>query len=118
MMALMSVLGTFESAIAALIWEGERMSVWKPNPNVTLLASLYGIKSPVYLSMFSPLKLVITAIISSVAMSEELYVGRVVGAATIIIGISIVLWGKMRDGEQMSPVDAMADDVSIYVSAT
>jgi len=41
----------------------------------------------------------------------------IVGAAIIIVRISIVLWGKMVDGEQMSQVDSMEDGDSMEFEA-
>ncbi|VVA96660.1 unnamed protein product [Arabis nemorensis] len=55
-------------------------------------------KGPVFVSIFNPVNLIATAIISSIVLAEQMFVGRIIGAFVILIGISFVLWGKM--GEQ------------------
>ncbi|KAL5537555.1 hypothetical protein UlMin_042916 [Ulmus minor] len=57
---------------------------------------------PVFSVMFTPLCTVITAIISVVFLHENLYVGSLVGAFAVIIGLYVVLWGKAEDLEQIN----------------
>ncbi|CAA7037267.1 unnamed protein product [Microthlaspi erraticum] len=112
--ALICIMGTIGSTFTACIWERNTPKAWKIRPDVALLASLYGgcfsaatvyllswmvkKKGPVFVSIFNPLNLIATAVISSVVLSEQLFVGRIIGSFVIILGISSVLWGKM--GEQ------------------
>lgn len=100
------------STVTALIWERNKLKALKLHPNVTVLASLGDVSQQQRftllggwhrrrVSIFNPINLIATAVISSVVLSEQMFVGRIIGAFVIIIGISFVLWGKM--GEQTTP---------------
>ncbi|XP_076897232.1 WAT1-related protein At2g39510-like [Bidens hawaiensis] len=55
------------------------------------------VKGPVFVTAFSPLSMVIVAILGSIALSEKLNLGRVVGAVVIVTGLYLVIWGKAND---------------------
>ncbi|KAJ1700414.1 hypothetical protein LUZ63_000193 [Rhynchospora breviuscula] len=55
------------------------------------------VRGPVYCAMFSPLSTVITIILASVTLHEELHLGSLIGAVAIIGGLYVVLWGKTED---------------------
>ncbi|CAN8230621.1 unnamed protein product [Cochlearia groenlandica] len=111
--ALICSIGAVLSSVTALIWERNNTRAWRIYPDVTLLASLYGgcfsaitvyvvgwlakKRGPVFVSIFIPINLIVTAIISSFILLENMFVGRIIGAFVIIFGISSVLWGKMGD---------------------
>ncbi|XP_030935002.1 WAT1-related protein At4g30420-like isoform X1 [Quercus lobata] len=54
-------------------------------------------RGPLFSAMFNPLCTVITTIIASVFLQEELYTGSLLGAFAVIIGLYVVLWGKAED---------------------
>ncbi|KDP23359.1 hypothetical protein JCGZ_23192 [Jatropha curcas] len=54
-------------------------------------------KGALYVSVFSPLLLVIVAVLSWALLREKLYVGTVVGSALIVAGLYAVLWGKDKE---------------------
>ncbi|RWW29539.1 hypothetical protein GW17_00005936 [Ensete ventricosum] len=64
-------------------------------------------KGPVFASAFSPLMMIIVAIMGSFILAEKIYLGgsstsfsslcRVVGAALIVAGLYFVLWGKHKE---------------------
>ncbi|KAI3910730.1 hypothetical protein MKW92_041314 [Papaver armeniacum] len=57
-------------------------------------------RGPLYVSMFSPLLLVIAAVLGWAILDEKLCVGgSVVGSALIVIGLYAVLWGKRKEME-------------------
>ncbi|KAG6476780.1 hypothetical protein ZIOFF_066028 [Zingiber officinale] len=60
----------------------------------TLLGWCIMKKGPVYASVFNPLSLVLVAILSSFLLSEELYLGCLLGSGLIVLGLYLVLWGK------------------------
>nr|GMD57567.1 WAT1-related protein At2g39510-like isoform X2 [Ipomoea batatas] len=66
---------------------------------------IYGIimkvKGPVFVTAFNPLSMVLVAIIGSFVLSEKLYMGRVLGAVIVLVGLYLVIWGKSND--QTSP---------------
>ncbi|KAM7481827.1 hypothetical protein LguiB_006410 [Lonicera macranthoides] len=59
-------------------------------------------KGPLYVSVFSPLLLVIVAVLSWALLREKIYVGTIVGSILIVMGLYGVLWGKKKE---MEPIE-------------
>ncbi|XP_059313342.1 WAT1-related protein At1g09380-like isoform X2 [Lycium ferocissimum] len=57
-------------------------------------------KGPLYVSVFYPLMLIITAVLSWALLREKLYVGTVVGSFLTVVGFYGVLWGKDKEKSQ------------------
>jgi hypothetical protein len=55
---------------------------------------------PVFASAFSPLMMIIVAVMGSFILSEQIYLGGVVGAALIVVGLYSVLWGKHKETQE------------------
>ncbi|KAF7847479.1 hypothetical protein BT93_L2915 [Corymbia citriodora subsp. variegata] len=64
-------------------------------------------KGPLYTAVFSPLLLVITAILSWALLQEKLTVGILVGSTLIIAGLYSVLWGKDKEAKQAKIAEEM-----------
>ncbi|PIN04068.1 hypothetical protein CDL12_02259 [Handroanthus impetiginosus] len=111
--ALVCFLGTLQSAAVTFVME-HRPHAWAIGFDMNLLAAAYaGIVSssiayyvqgrvmqkrgPVFVTAFSPLMMIIVAIMGSFILAEKIYVGGVVGAILIVIGLYSVLWGKYKD---------------------
>ncbi|XP_016434443.2 WAT1-related protein At2g39510-like [Nicotiana tabacum] len=58
---------------------------------------IMNVKGPVFVTAFNPLNMVIVAILGSFILSEQLNLGRVVGAAVIVIGLYLVIWGTTKE---------------------
>ncbi|OMO96960.1 Drug/metabolite transporter [Corchorus olitorius] len=112
--ALICLVGTIEGSVVALAMEGFNSAVWSIHLDAKLLAAAYsgiicsGIayyvqgvimktRGPVFVTAFNPLSMVIVAILGSIVLSEIMYLGRVIGAIVIVIGLYLVLWGKSKD---------------------
>ncbi|MCD7447492.1 hypothetical protein HAX54_030358 [Datura stramonium] len=54
-------------------------------------------KGPLYVSMFNPLLLVISAFLSWILLREKLYLGVVVGSIIVVAGLYGFLWGKKME---------------------
>ncbi|PKA49984.1 WAT1-related protein [Apostasia shenzhenica] len=54
-------------------------------------------KGPVFASAFSPLSLIITFILGSIVLAEQINLGMVLGAAIMLTGLYSLLWGKTKD---------------------
>ncbi|KAE9589954.1 putative EamA domain-containing protein [Lupinus albus] len=108
------LLGSLEGAVVAMIMERGNPSVWFVKWDIKLVAIIYsGIvgsglayyvqgvvmqtKGPVFVTAFSPLCMVIVAIMSSIILAEQLFLGRVIGAIIIVLGLYLVVWGKSKD---------------------
>ncbi|GAU34703.1 hypothetical protein TSUD_29440 [Trifolium subterraneum] len=108
------LLGTIEGAAVASIMEWGRPSVWSIKWDMRLLSTLYtGIfcsglayylqgvvmkaRGPVFVTAFSPLCMVIVAIMGYFLLAEQMFLGRVIGAFIICLGLYLVVWGKSKD---------------------
>ncbi|PON99536.1 Plant-drug/metabolite exporter [Trema orientale] len=49
---------------------------------------------PVFVSLYFPLQTLLVAVIASLFLDEEFYVGGIIGALLIISGLYLVVWGK------------------------
>ncbi|XP_041994179.1 WAT1-related protein At1g09380-like [Salvia splendens] len=110
---LISIMGSIQGIVYALCIERD-MSMWKLGWNITLFTAAYmGIvasglmwvfimscvrmRGPLYVSIFNPLLLVLVAIAGCLFLQEKLYLGSVLGAVVIVIGLYLVLWGKDKE---------------------
>ncbi|CAL5356677.1 unnamed protein product [Camellia sinensis] len=114
---LVCFMGTLQSIAVTFVME-HRPSVWTIGWDMNLLAAAYaGIVSssiayyvqglvmkkrgPVFVTSFSPLMMIIVAIMGSFILAEKIYVGGVLGAVLIVIGLYSVLWGKYKEYKEM-----------------
>eukprot|EP01018_Ginkgo_biloba_P023552 Gb_28148 [translate_table: standard] len=58
-------------------------------------------RSPLFVTMFSPLLLIIVAVMSSIILDDKLHLGSVVGSVLIVAGFYAVLWGKGKEMEKI-----------------
>ncbi|KAK8596679.1 hypothetical protein V6N13_001285 [Hibiscus sabdariffa] len=52
---------------------------------------------PVFVAVYQPVQTLVVAIMASVALGEEFYLGGVIGAVLIIAGLYLVLYGKSEE---------------------
>ncbi|CAI9296007.1 unnamed protein product [Lactuca saligna] len=112
--ALVCMMGTLEGSILALVVEKTNASIWSIDWDIKLFATVYGgimcsgcayyisgvvmqERGPVFVTAFSPLGMVIIAILGSSILAENLNLGSVVGAVVIVVGLYLVIWGKSKD---------------------
>ncbi|XP_057974111.1 WAT1-related protein At4g08290-like isoform X2 [Malania oleifera] len=110
---LICVMGTVQSAALAVVVE-RHPSAWSIGWNSRLLAPLYtGVVSsavtyyvqglvmktrgPVFVTAFNPLCMVIVAALGTIILAETLYLGSIIGAIIIAVGLYCVAWGKSKD---------------------
>ncbi|KAH9773450.1 WAT1-related protein [Citrus sinensis] len=103
-----------QSAILCLVMERD-LSSWSLKPGVRLVAVLYSAvfgsafqvgvctwclhrTGPVFVAMFKPLGVVISAAVGTIFLGETVYLGRFIGAAVIFTGFYSVMWGKAKEG--------------------
>ncbi|XP_055808198.1 WAT1-related protein At5g07050-like [Solanum dulcamara] len=114
--ALVCFMGTLQSIAVTLVME-HKPSAWAIGFDMNLLAAAYaGIVSsslayyvqglvmekrgPVFVTAFSPLMMIIVAIMGSFILSEKIYLGGVLGAVLIVAGLYSVLWGKYKEYQE------------------
>ncbi|QCD98379.1 WAT1-related protein [Vigna unguiculata] len=110
---LMCFLASFQCMFIALCFD-HSASAWSLHDAMRLSAALYaGImatglsyslmswaierKGPLYVSVFIPLQLVLTAVLSWALLREKLYVGTALGSLLIVLGLYTLLWGKSEE---------------------
>ncbi|KAK2971503.1 LOW QUALITY PROTEIN: hypothetical protein RJ640_020909 [Escallonia rubra] len=68
---------------------------------------------PVFVAVYQPVQTLVVAIVASVALGEEFYLGGIIGAVLIITGLYLVLWGKNEERKflllQKATIQAPAD---------
>ncbi|XP_041011067.1 WAT1-related protein At4g08300-like [Juglans microcarpa x Juglans regia] len=111
--AWICLMGMVEGSIVSLIMERD-LSVWAIGWDSRLLASVYtgivcsGIayylqgfvskeRGPVFVTSFSPLCMIITAVLGFIVLAEQVHLGSVIGAIIIVFGLYTVVWGKSKD---------------------
>ncbi|TKY75204.1 WALLS ARE THIN protein 1 [Spatholobus suberectus] len=52
---------------------------------------------PVFVAVYQPVQTLVVAIMASVALGEEFYLGGIIGAVLIVVGLYFVLWGKSAE---------------------
>lgn len=119
--ALMSLMGAIQATIFALCVEKD-WSQWRLGWSIRLLTSAYsgivasgimviviawcvGMRGPLYASVFNPLMLVLVAIAGSLMLDENLYLGSVIGAVLIMVGLYMVLWGKSKEMKKVTHLE-------------
>ncbi|CAI9762043.1 unnamed protein product [Fraxinus pennsylvanica] len=100
--------GTAQGGIVALVMERGKAAVWAINWDTKFLAAAYsgifcsGIayyiqglvmkeRGPVFVTAFSPLGMIIVAVLSSFILAEQMFLGRVVGAIVIVMGLYLAI---------------------------
>ncbi|XP_057420089.1 WAT1-related protein At1g68170-like isoform X2 [Lotus japonicus] len=133
--ALMCIMGALQSTIIALCFERD-WSQWKLGFDIRLLTVAYSgivgsglvviviawcvkMRGPLFASIFNPLQLLLVAIAAYLLLDEKLYLGSVLGAVLIVIGLYAVLWGKskeMKTKTQLMPVQNTTESQVIEVA--
>ncbi|KAI9119520.1 hypothetical protein K1719_009396 [Acacia pycnantha] len=109
----MCFVGAAQSAIFTVIIQ-HKPSAWAVGFNIDLWSTIYGgivmsgmiifiqlwwnkQKGPVFVTMFNPLATILVALLAYFVFGEKLYLGSIIGAVTIIVGLYLLLWGKESD---------------------
>ncbi|OWM78476.1 hypothetical protein CDL15_Pgr016200 [Punica granatum] len=114
--SLVCFVGTLQAMAVTFAME-HKTGVWKIGWDMNLLAAAYaGIvtssisyyvqglvikkRGPVFATAFSPLMMIVVAIMGSFILAEKIYLGGVIGAILIVIGLYSVLWGKHKEKQE------------------
>ncbi|XP_073280977.1 WAT1-related protein At3g28050-like [Primulina huaijiensis] len=101
------------SIVASLIVDKD-LSAWALQPNIRLIAVLYsgvfgsafqvgvtawclGRKGPLFVAVFHPLSIVISAAMGFLFLGDILYLGSLMGSIIIVVGFYSVMWGKAKE---------------------
>ncbi|KAK4748917.1 hypothetical protein SAY87_015503 [Trapa incisa] len=114
--SMMCFVGALQATAVTSVME-HKSGIWKIGWDMNLLAAAYaGIvtssisyyvqglvikkRGPVFATAFSPLMMIIVAIMGSFILAEKIYLGGVIGAVLIVIGLYSVLWGKHKEKQE------------------
>ncbi|KAK9070749.1 hypothetical protein SSX86_011151 [Deinandra increscens subsp. villosa] len=132
--ALMLAMATVECSVFGAIMVPHPRE-WSLFPAIRALASVYGgvacsgigvcmmswcihKKGPLFVSVFSPLLLVIVAALSWTFLREKLYLGTVLGSVLIVMGLYSVLWGKSKEmvpqQQQAKVLEDTKEDIEMH----
>ncbi|XP_075098554.1 WAT1-related protein At5g07050-like [Nicotiana tabacum] len=106
----MSFVGAAQSAFYTVIVQHKR-AAWTIGFNIDFWSTIYGgivisglvvfiqlwcneQKGPVFVTMFNPLSTILVAILAYFVFGERLYMGSIIGAVIVIVGLYLLLWGK------------------------
>ncbi|KAK4429314.1 protein WALLS ARE THIN 1 [Sesamum alatum] len=69
---------------------------------------------PVFVAVYQPVQTLVVAIMASLALGEEFYLGGIIGAVLIITGLYFVLWGKSEERKfaQKAAIQSPVESVS------
>ncbi|CAL4908192.1 unnamed protein product [Urochloa decumbens] len=126
---LICFVGTLQAIVVTFVMERDA-SVWRIGFDMNLLAAAYaGIvtssiayyvqglviqsRGPVFASAFSPLMMIIVAIMGSFILAENIYLGGILGSVLIVAGLYSVLWGKHKENQEKEEAAAMEIPVAI-----
>ncbi|XP_077240153.1 WAT1-related protein At5g07050-like [Tasmannia lanceolata] len=121
--ALICFMGTLQS-IAVTFLMDHRPSTWTIGWDMNLLAAAYaGIVSssvayyvqglvmqkrgPVFATAFSPLMMIIVAIMGSLILAEKIFLGGILGGILIVAGLYSVLWGKYKEYKEKKAMEIL-----------
>ncbi|KAL8097279.1 hypothetical protein AgCh_030419 [Apium graveolens] len=104
--------GSVQCTTIALYVERDRGS-WVLKPGIEMIAMVFAAvncvtraslltwclhrKGPVYISMFKPVSTAIAMITGIIFLGDSLYIGSVLGAATICVGFYALVWGQNQE---------------------
>lgn len=111
--SMVCFMGTLQAIVVTLAME-HKESAWKIGFDMNLLAAAYagivassisyyvqGIvikkKGPVFTTAFSPLMMIIVAVLGSFILAENIFLGGLLGSILIVFGLYSVLWGKHKE---------------------
>ncbi|KAJ4909772.1 WAT1-related protein [Raphanus sativus] len=116
---LMNLTGSVVAIIIALCWNCD-LNEWKLGWNIRLFTIAYASvvmsgmviavnawcvesRGPLFVSVFSPVALVLVALVGSFILNETLHVGSIIGTVIIVGGLYLVLWGKNKEMKSITP---------------
>ncbi|KAB1219185.1 hypothetical protein CJ030_MR3G008348 [Morella rubra] len=130
--AWMSFVGGAQSAVFTVIIEHKR-AAWVISSSIDFWSIIYGgvavsglvvfvqlwcteERGPVFVTMFNPLSTILVAVLAYFVLGEKLFMGSILGAIVVIVGLYMLLWGK--DGDQEVNKDSQERTHSTYKEQT
>ncbi|KAL2339800.1 hypothetical protein Fmac_007740 [Flemingia macrophylla] len=114
------VFGALQSSLVAIFAERHHPHAWSLGWDTRLFAPAYAgivssgvqyyiqasiVKSmgPVIVTAFNPLRMIIMTTLACIVLSEKLYLGSIIGAIVVLLGLFLVVWGKYKECQGRMP---------------
>ncbi|XP_027358332.1 WAT1-related protein At4g08290-like [Abrus precatorius] len=124
---LVCFVGALQSSVVAALAEWHQPHAWSLGWDTRLFAPAYAgiitsgvqyyiqgmvIKSmgPVIVTAFNPLRMIIVTALACIILSEQLYLGSIIGAIVVVFGLYLVVWGKSKECKGRIPPSPAEDD--------
>ncbi|KAG5019046.1 hypothetical protein JHK82_014980 [Glycine max] len=106
--------GALQSSIVAIFAERHHPHAWSLGWDTRLFAPAYAgivtsgvqyyiqgmvskIMGPVIVTAFNPLRMIIVTALACIILSEQLFLGSIIGAVVVVLGLYLVVWGKAKE---------------------
>ncbi|ESQ34197.1 hypothetical protein EUTSA_v10009312mg [Eutrema salsugineum] len=126
---MMNAMGSLVCIVVALCSD-RNWKQWRLGWNISLLTTVYaGVvvsgmvmplvawciekKGPLYVTVFSPIRLLIVALVGSFALEEPLHLGSIIGAMIMVGGVYLVVWCKMKEAKSATTSDHIETNKNI-----
>ncbi|WJX32540.1 hypothetical protein P8452_20853 [Trifolium repens] len=107
-------IGAIQSFVVAFFAERHNSHAWSLGWDTRLFAPAYAgivtsgvqyyiqgmvIKSmgPVIVTAFNPVRMIIVTALACIILSEQLFLGSIIGAIVVVLGLYLVVWGKSKE---------------------
>ncbi|XP_027358320.1 WAT1-related protein At4g08290-like [Abrus precatorius] len=106
--------GALQSSVVAVFAEWHQPRAWSLGWDTRLFAPAYAgivtsgvqyyiqgkvtkVMGPVIVTAFNPLRMIIVSALACIILSEQLYLGSIIGAVVVVFGLYLVVWGKSKE---------------------
>lgn len=130
--SITAILGSIQTAVLITILDrGITPTSWLLDRNGILAVIFAGIvfnamafplqlwclqkRGPVFVTVFSPVSTVCSAILSSLFLGDTLHLGSLMGVLLIFVGLYLFLWGKSQD--DVTHIKISSDEEAVLTSA-
>ncbi|KAH9329003.1 hypothetical protein KI387_001111, partial [Taxus chinensis] len=127
---LTCILSAMQSGLAGMIYEHNNWKVWAIRSNIQLLSVVYaGVicsafgffvqawciqkKGPVFVGVFTPVCTISTVLLEFLLLHVPLYLGSLLGAFLIIMGLYSALWGKAKPHKEPTEISEGDGDARV-----
>lgn len=115
-------IGALQSFVVAFFAERHNSHAWALGWDTRLFAPAYAgivtsgvqyyiqglvIKTmgPVIVTAFNPVRMIIVTALACIILSEQLFLGSIIGAIVVVLGLYLVVWGKSKEYKARNHID-------------
>jgi drug/metabolite transporter (DMT)-like permease len=99
----------WDMQLATVVYSG----VFNTGATFVLVSWAVARRGPVYPPMFNSLSLIATTVVDALVLGTDVYLGGVLGAALVVVGLYAFLWGKAKELAAAKAKELVGGDGSI-----